>query len=155
MRRSWPNNSPRSSSPEPLQATTAEGKIPTTVVPAISNGLIFAAPPHRQSLVEIIQKIDLPRQVLLRGLIAEVDSSLTTPGSSTGPRRAGRRDHGPRRPAQHKGSRFRTSIDWWESLGDARRRNTGGMTAPMERGRITRAWGLSTPILTCSRSSTL
>jgi len=58
------------------QATTAEGKIPTTVVPDVpSNSLIFAAPPHHfQSLVEIIQKIDtLPRQVLLRGLIAEVN----------------------------------------------------------------------------------
>ncbi|MGI6783589.1 MAG: type II secretion system secretin GspD [Aminivibrio sp.] len=58
------------------QATNAEGRIPTTVVPDIpSNSLIFAAPPHHfQSLVEIIQKIDtLPRQVLLRGLIAEVN----------------------------------------------------------------------------------
>ncbi|MEA4953238.1 MAG: type II secretion system secretin GspD [Aminivibrio sp.] len=58
------------------QAVNAEGRIPTTVVPDIpSNSLIFAAPPHHfQSLVEIIQKIDtLPRQVLLRGLIAEVN----------------------------------------------------------------------------------
>lgn len=58
------------------QAATPDGRIPTTVVPDIpSNSLIFAAPPHHfQSLVEIIQKIDtLPRQVLLRGLIAEVN----------------------------------------------------------------------------------
>lgn len=58
------------------QAVTAEGKIPATVVPDIpSNSLIFAAPPHQfQSLVEILQRIDtLPRQVLLRGLIAEVN----------------------------------------------------------------------------------
>ena len=63
-------------SAQAAQSLTTEGKVPATVVPDIpSNSLIFAAPPHQfQSLVEILQRIDtLPRQVLLRGLIAEVN----------------------------------------------------------------------------------
>ena len=63
-------------SAQAAQATTKEGKMPATVVPDIpSNSLIFAAPPNQyQTLVEILRAIDtLPRQVLLRGLIAEVN----------------------------------------------------------------------------------
>lgn len=58
------------------QAATKEERIPATVVPDIpSNSLIIAASPTQyQSLEEIIRTLDtLPRQVLLRGLIAEVN----------------------------------------------------------------------------------
>ncbi len=63
-------------SAQAAQAVTKEGKIPTTVVPDIpSNSLIFAAPSDQyQALLQIITQIDtLPRQVLLRGVIAEVN----------------------------------------------------------------------------------
>ena len=58
------------------QAATKEERIPATVVADIpSNSLIIAASPTQyQSLEEIIRTLDtLPRQVLLRGLIAEVN----------------------------------------------------------------------------------
>ena len=63
-------------SAQAAMAVTKEGKIPTTVVPDIpSNSLIFAAPSDQyQALLQIITQIDtLPRQVLLRGVIAEVN----------------------------------------------------------------------------------
>ena len=53
-----------------------EGQTPNTVVADVpTNSLIFAAPQHQfQSIMDIIEKIDIqPRQVLLRGLIAEVN----------------------------------------------------------------------------------
>jgi len=52
------------------------GVTPTTVVADVpTNSLIFAVPQYRyQSIVDIIKKIDTqPRQVMLRGLIAEVN----------------------------------------------------------------------------------
>ena len=55
---------------------SGEGATPTTVVADIpTNSLIFAVPQHQyQSIVDIIKKIDIqPKQVMLRGLIAEVN----------------------------------------------------------------------------------
>ncbi|HOO63879.1 MAG TPA: type II secretion system secretin GspD, partial [Synergistaceae bacterium] len=55
-----------------------KGELPTTVVADVpTNSLIFAAPPEQyESFVKIIQQLDIqPKQVMLRGLIAEV--SLT------------------------------------------------------------------------------
>ena len=59
-----------------LSTAGADGKMATSVVPDIpSNSIIIAASQSRfQSIAEIIRTIDtLPRQVLLRGLIAEVN----------------------------------------------------------------------------------
>jgi len=59
-----------------LTAQAATGKLVASVVPDIpSNSLIIAASPTNfQSISEIIRAVDtLPRQVLLRGLIAEVN----------------------------------------------------------------------------------
>ena len=59
-----------------LSTAGADGKVATSVVPDIpSNSIIIAASQSRfQSIAEIIRTIDtLPRQVLLRGLIAEVN----------------------------------------------------------------------------------
>lgn len=53
-----------------------EGKIPNTVVAdTATNSLIFAAPPSQyEELLKIIEALDTqPKQVLLRGLIAEVN----------------------------------------------------------------------------------
>ncbi|MCF7936100.1 MAG: type II secretion system secretin GspD [Synergistales bacterium] len=53
-----------------------EGNFPSTVVAdKPTNSLIFAAPPQQyESIVEIIEKIDVqPKQVMLRGLVAEVN----------------------------------------------------------------------------------
>lgn len=53
-----------------------QASTPTTVVADIpTNSLIFAVPQHQyQSIVDIIQQIDIqPKQVMLRGLIAEVN----------------------------------------------------------------------------------
>ncbi len=53
-----------------------EGKIPNTVVAdTATNSLIFAAPPSQyEDLIKIIEALDTqPKQVLLRGLIAEVN----------------------------------------------------------------------------------
>ena len=59
-------------------APDQKGQLPTTVVPDVpTNSLVFAAPPEQyDSFLEIIQQLDIqPKQVMLRGLIAEV--SLT------------------------------------------------------------------------------
>ncbi len=61
-----------------LQINKKEGQAstPTTVVADIpTNSLIFAVPQHQyQSIVDIIEQIDIqPKQVMLRGLIAEVN----------------------------------------------------------------------------------
>ena len=59
-----------------LSTAGADGKVATSIVPDIpSNSIIIAASQSRfQSIAEIIRTIDtLPRQVLLRGLIAEVN----------------------------------------------------------------------------------
>ncbi len=59
-------------------APNQQGKLPATVVPDVAtNSLIFAAPPDQyESFLEIIKQLDVqPKQVVLRGLIAEV--SLT------------------------------------------------------------------------------
>ncbi len=59
-----------------LTAQAATGKLVASVVPDIpSNSLIIAASPTNfQAMAEIIKTIDtLPRQVLIRGLIAEVN----------------------------------------------------------------------------------
>ena len=59
-----------------LSTAGADGKVATSIVPDIpSNSIIIAASQSRfQSITEIIRTIDtLPRQVLLRGLIAEVN----------------------------------------------------------------------------------
>ncbi|PIE54884.1 MAG: type II secretion system protein GspD [Dethiosulfovibrio peptidovorans] len=54
----------------------AKGALPTTVVPDIpTNSLVFAAPEHQYaSLLNIIKQLDTqPKQVMVRGLIAEVN----------------------------------------------------------------------------------
>lgn len=59
-----------------LSTAGADGKVATSIVPDIpSNSIIIAATQSRfQSISEVIRTIDtLPRQVLLRGLIAEVN----------------------------------------------------------------------------------
>jgi len=59
-----------------LKPAQGEAEMPSTVVADIpTNSLIFAAQPSQfQSIVNIIEKIDIqPKQVMLRGLIAEVN----------------------------------------------------------------------------------
>jgi len=59
-----------------LEVSKKDGAAPNTVVADVpTNSLIFAASQHQfQSILDIIEKIDIqPRQVLLRGLIAEVN----------------------------------------------------------------------------------
>ncbi len=59
-----------------LKPAQSEAEMPSTVVADIpTNSLIFAAQPSQyQSIVNIIEKIDIqPKQVMLRGLIAEVN----------------------------------------------------------------------------------
>src|SRR6056297_30066 len=59
-----------------LGPSQKEGETPTTVVADVpTNSLVFAAQPSQfQSIIDIIEKIDIqPRQVMLRGMIAEVN----------------------------------------------------------------------------------
>ena len=54
----------------------AKGTLPTTVVPDLpTNSLVFSAPPEQYAAIEqVLAQLDIqPKQVLLRGLVAEVN----------------------------------------------------------------------------------
>lgn len=54
----------------------AKGTMPTTVVPDLpTNSLVFSAPPEQYAAIErVLEQLDIqPKQVLLRGLVAEVN----------------------------------------------------------------------------------